>query len=64
MQDKNIEEVAERGLLESMANRTIENIVTRLSSDVLELTKFAYQLRKIDITNSYSSTFLYGNVMP
>ena len=64
MQGKNIEEVAERGLSESMANRTIENIVTRLSSDVLELTKFAYQLRKIDTADTYSSTFLNGNIMP
>ena len=59
-----MDEAAERSLSISMARRTIENIATRLSTDVLELTRFAYILRKLDIKDEYSEEFLNGNVMP
>ena len=61
---ENIEQMAERNMIESMASRNIENIVTRLSYDTFELSKFAYQLRKMDQQNQYTNEFLYGNVQP
>lgn len=59
-----IEQMAERNMVEGLACRGIEDVVTSLSHDSLQLAKFAYQLRKIDTDNTYSLEFLNGNVQP
>ena len=44
----------------SMANRKIEDFVTKMADDAVEFLKFAYELRKVDIDNKYTFNLLNG----
>lgn len=59
-----VEQQAQRELYINNAFRSIEDVVTDISRDELELCKFCYELRKLDVEDKYTHEFLYGQVKP
>ena len=61
---KNLDEAAKIGLIINQANRGIENTITNIATNPMNLSAFAYELRKGDSEDKYSYEFLNGQVRP
>lgn len=59
-----IEQQSAMSLETNLAQRTIEDIVTSVSTNPQDLLAFGFYLRKADPQNAYSADFLSGAVKP
>ena len=59
-----INKQAEIDLQLMLRRNNLEDIVTALCKDIRELFTFAYELRKLDVDDLYTESFLNGQVRP
>lgn len=63
-QQQTLEQKETIDLLRSRVLRQIEDTVTLISKTSKQLSNFAYELRRLDLSNKYSRELLSGNVKP